>query len=368
MTLRQLMNLILEDDTATFEVRVDRLYETVCDSDFDWRAPVNLGDFKFFLNTFKGWVAGETKKAVSGATSKDTRIAIIEYIKDAVQNGGTGRFAGIDPYPFGIQLALRVRRPRTVHQGATCLCGPASILYDYARSHPMQYAQFAMDLFFNGHALFGEKEVRPSDKVLTNYPLRRAKIPWALDYVTLVSLRQCTFIYDKPGVKSLRGADETTLPGQLASWLRDAGYSNVQDHTFFGKHQQKAVAKFASFANQPMHFGASTADRSAKEDRAKHARQSLQAASNALTQGNSVFLFTDGELAQSLQDKLSGSLFARSQPTALGEHHWITLRKIDIFPGSAVRIKVFSWGAVYEGAFDYESFLSRYNGYVSAEP
>jgi hypothetical protein len=231
----------------------------------------------------------------------------------------------------------------------------------------MEFTQFVLNIFFKGQAILGNVEVSPTDKIRNSYHLRRNKIPWAIDYVTLVSIRQCSFFADAPGLKGLRGADETTLPGQLAGWLRDAGYSNVQDHTFFGKNQQKAVNKFGGMIHQPMHLGHSTADAAVQQDRMQHAKQSLHSASQALTNGNLVLFFGDGQIADALQNKRSGSVLPRATPTGLGKHHWITIRKIDII-GSAVRIKAFTWGNVYEGAFDIESFLSRYNGYISAEP
>ena len=111
---------------------------------------------------------------------------------------------------------MRVRRPRSIDQDDTGLCGAVAVMYNFAKLQPNEFAQFALHLFFEGRAMFGDFEIVPSTKIKQNYRLRKNKIPWAIDYVILVSLRQCTFISDKLGIDGLRGADETTLPDNSA--------------------------------------------------------------------------------------------------------------------------------------------------------
>jgi hypothetical protein len=276
-------------------------------------------------------------------------------------------FHDIDPGVFAIQLALRVRRPRSIDQGATGLCGAVSAAYTFAKTRPAEYMRFGLDLFFDGKAKFGQLQVEPSQKIKLSYPLRKDKIPWAVDYVVLVSLRECTFTSDAIGIDLIRGADETVLPGRLAQWLRDAGYKNVEDHTFFGKNQQALVAKFATQIGQPMHFGNATGDALARENRLKNAKKSLESASQAFALGKLVFLFSDGEIGHKLMAGLSGAMTEQKGPTGLGNHHWMAVKKLNIPASNVVTLKAVTWGKSLEGSYDLDAFVSRYNGYVVAD-
>jgi len=160
---------------------------------------------------------------MTGPTSPTVRAGIIRHIRDYVLSKTAGVFAGIDPLMFGTQLAPRVRRPRGVEQGQTGLCGPASFMYSFAKGQPRLFAKYGLDLFFQGQGFLGTMEVQPSLAVLENYHLRMTKIPWAVDYVTLVSLRQCTFFADTRGLAS---SAERTKPRFQAS-LRSG--SNKRD-------------------------------------------------------------------------------------------------------------------------------------------
>jgi hypothetical protein len=238
-------------------------------------------------------------------------------------------------------------------------------MYNFAKLQPTQFAQFALHLFFEGHAMFGDFEITPSDKVRHYYRLRKDKIPWAVDYVTLVSMRQCTFLSDKIGMDMVRGADETTLPGQIGGWMSQAGYKNVEDHTFFSKSQRKIVKTFAAKINQPVHLSGADGDAQAKLDRKGYALQNLHLAKDALRNGRVVIVFSDGELGEILR----GDAFkARTGPTSLGHHHWMAVRSIDIFGDTDVKLKVITWKNSYKKLMKIKDLIPRYNGFISAEP
>jgi hypothetical protein len=346
--------------------RVDKLYEAVSQPNFDWGTPTQ-GEFDSFLSTFSNWVAREKKKVNDGATSPQSRADLIEYIRTKRPSYPQAVFAGIDPAVFGMQLAMRVRRPRSINQGRTGLCGAVSAVYIFAKTRPREFVQLALDLFFRGKGIFGNMEVTPSDAIRNNYRLRRSKIPWAVDYVLLVSLRQCTFLSDRVMFGPLRGGDETTMPGQLGYWLEEAGYENVQDHTFFGKNQHKVVKNFAKVIEQPMYMRNNTAGDAARNDRKQLIRQNLQDAADSIAAGKLVILFSAGKLTQALSDKTSADLTAQNGPVTLGGHHWTPVRKLQIFR-NRLWIKVISWGKSYESSFDLDAFSSYYSGYIAADP
>src|SRR5580658_2559657 len=62
-------------------------------------------------------------------------------------------FAHVSKYAFTEQLDERVQHPKLINQGKSGFCGPAAILYALAKDSPLEYARFALDLFFRGRAL-----------------------------------------------------------------------------------------------------------------------------------------------------------------------------------------------------------------------
>ena len=333
---------------------------------FDWGQP-SAKDVSRALNSLAQWVKGETKAVTTGPASPDSRAKLIRDIRDYMATTRHPAFHDIDPGVYAIQLALRVRRPRSIDQGATGLCGAVSAAYTFAKTRPAEYMKFGLDLFFDGRAKFGQLQVAPSQKIKSNYSLRKDKIPWAVDYVVLVSLRECTFTSDAIGIDLIRGADETVLPGRLAQWLRDAGYKNVEDHTFFGKNQQAVVSAFAAQIGQPVHFGNATGDALAKQNRLKNAKTNLASASQAFAMGKMVFLFSDGEIGHKLAAGISGAMTEQRGPTGLGDHHWMAVKKLTIPASNVVTLKAVTWGKSLEGSYDLDAFVSRYNGYLVAD-
>ena len=365
MGIRQAILQVMNDHTDVNEY-FDALFDSLSDDGFVWGQP-DKGEFNYAMNQLASWCSSEKKLGVQGRTTAQSRSDLIKQIKEKVTAYPQVSFAGIYPTVYAIQLALRVRRPRCIDQGDTALCGAVAAVYLFAKNNPSEFVQFALDLFFKGVGKFGGLTVEPSSSIRSNYRLRRNKIPWAFDYVVLVSLRQCTFMSDRIGVGALRGADETTLPGEVSRWLTESGYDNVEDHTFFGKNQQGVVKQFSKFIGQSMHLPGSTSGRAVRTDRLGHAAQSLNAAEMAIANGKLVILFADGKIAQSLKDGNSDLMNAGKGPVALGHHHWTTVRRLSV-QSNSVFIKVVTWGATYSGSFSLDAFLSRYGGYIAADP
>src|SRR5262249_22693218 len=136
-------------------------------------------------------------------------------------------FTAINPHKFAFQLALRVREPRLINQGQVNLCGPNSLLIQFAKDHPLAYAQLALDLFQKGKGSLAGLEIEAAHKIQAHYA---DHLPEA-DYVVLGSLRNSGAILSDWG--PVRNIGLLTKPGVLCKWLIEAGYTNVQDHTFF---------------------------------------------------------------------------------------------------------------------------------------
>jgi len=58
-------------------------------------------------------------------------------------------------------LTERIISPHKINQSTASLCGPASLLYSLARSNPVKYAKFGIDLYERGQANLGTLCVKP---------------------------------------------------------------------------------------------------------------------------------------------------------------------------------------------------------------
>ena len=97
-----------------------------------------------------------------------------------------------------------------------------------ARDRPSQYATLAVQLFRTGKGLIDRLEVEPGFFIQNGYD---AEALGECDYVVLASVRNSAAVL--LGDNLVRTIGLLTKPGVLCDWLRKAGYTNVEDHTFF---------------------------------------------------------------------------------------------------------------------------------------
>lgn len=139
-----------------------------------------------------------------------------------------GAFPNVSRKQLAADLLARARNPSAISQGPTWMCGPAAFMYSFARDNPQKYVQFVTDLYERGVARAGEMEVKPSER-FRNEPITPG-IPVA-DWVALGSLRDSEnyfFSYHSGFWEHQAGG---TSASSVASWLRRAGYRDVQDYT-----------------------------------------------------------------------------------------------------------------------------------------
>lgn len=122
----------------------------------------------------------------------------------------------------------RVEKPGRIDQGDASLCGPASLLFAVSRDKPDQYAQFIVDLADNGRALLGTLKIKPKKDLKLSKP-HKDKVEYA-DWIGLASIRDSEndfFDYQDPSDT----AAGITMPEDLASWYKKAGYSSTKNET-----------------------------------------------------------------------------------------------------------------------------------------
>jgi hypothetical protein len=312
-----------------------------------------------FLAKLKSAVSIEWRKnfTVPGSLAKDAnqvakRIAAIGKIEEFANAVSTPiTFTNIDKSVFAFQLALRVRSPRLINQRDTTLCGPVALVYDVAKRDPERYVNLAISLFTVGSGTFGAVQIKPSAKIRNGY---KGLLPEA-DYVVLASVRDTDAIVMSSDL--LRNIFTLTKPGALGEFLVRAGYKDVQDHTFLNlSAKSKVLNAVTSF-----HLNAPNSDALGKDIK------NLVKAEQELKAGRFVVMNAEAVVSKSLMNGFSANLPPRTDTLPADKTHWTAVRKLKI-EGNQVAIKIITWGGSYEGELEKGALLSRYAGYMSAEP
>jgi hypothetical protein len=306
-----------------------------------------------FLSKLEVGLHRETTKAGSAkdATQVAQRSKAIRQIEDFVTDKQKQSvFAHVNKNVFAFQLALRARSPRNIDQKNTTLCGPVALIYDVAKPDPERYVDFAISLFSTGRGQFGAAQVTPSARIRRGY--RVGRLPEA-DYVVLASVRET----DAIAISSdfLRNIFTLTKPGALCEFLTRAGYSDVQDHTFLN------LSGPLKFLNAVTPFGLNASGHNPIDSGAGN----LQKAAEDLQKGRFVVMNADSAVAKAVKDR--GGLVELARPLPAGDTHWTAIRKLQINKDD-VLIKLITSGGSFEHTLNKDALLSRYAGYISADP
>jgi len=145
---------------------------------------------------------------------------------------GKKAFAHVSKVDFIRELRSRVQDPKRINQGHLGFCGPAAILYAMAKDSPLEYATFALDLFFRGKAKVRGWEVDVShlldQKVPTSGDPQDTSIG-ACDWVTMAGVRTNVGF---GALTSLNIQIEGALPFEIASCFKGLGYQTVLNETY----------------------------------------------------------------------------------------------------------------------------------------
>jgi hypothetical protein len=285
---------------------------------------------------------------------------------ETIENDFIGRptptsFPQIDANKFAFQLALRVREPRLINQKSTNLCGPNSLLIQLAKDRPVQYVCFAIQLFREGKSTLDRMEVEPGFLIRSFY---NEKAIGECDYVVLGSVRDSAAILLGDGL--VRNIGLLTKPGVLCEWLRKAGYSEVEDHTFFDVPGYVAPVDLLTHGNinapRPKGFQMPSAP--------NEKISNLKTAANKLAAGKRIIMNAEGQLSSDIVKfhKRPISNSGLTGPSNAMATHWCWVSKLDVddTAGKVRAIKIYTWGGSFSAAdVDLDDFVSRYAGFVS---
>jgi hypothetical protein len=312
-------------------------------------------DLLAFLWSLEAWLPREVTKAkvAKDATEAAERLKAIKKIEEFVMDKRKqSMFPKIDKNIFAFQLAVRVRNPRKIDQKNVTLCGPAALVYDVAKRNPVAYVDFAISLFSTGAGSFGATVVQPSEKIRQGY--RSDLLPEA-DYVVLASVRDADAIVMSSDL--LRGILTLTKPGALCEFLLRAGYRDVEDHTFLNLSLSLKVL------NAVTAFRLNASNRDAVDRGEGNLRR---AAYELNTLRRFVVMLADIDVARAAT-RADPKKLVPAKTLDAGNTHWTAVRRLQI-TGNKVEVKLITSTGSYRYEFDKDVLLSRYAGYVSAQP
>jgi len=141
-----------------------------------------------------------------------------------------GHQAAFKMGPLSIARGLRerVNDPTKIDQNEGSLCGPAAFFYCLLNTRPHLFVAYVIDLYRDGVGMINDLVVRPS-KGCRAFISDTSKIA-DVDWIALASLRDSTNS-DLAYSSTEKEYAGITMPHDMVSWFRRAGFAGVMDKT-----------------------------------------------------------------------------------------------------------------------------------------
>jgi hypothetical protein len=274
---------------------------------------------------------------------------------------GTGAlaFTNMNRLLIGLQLVARVIDYNRIQQQGHSLCGPVSLMHDFAGREPVGYVQFVTGLAETrrgslkvlGGANPKIVKVKRRSNILTK-TIRRLGNNAILeaDYIALASLRESASALPYRAALTSTMLQGATWPYEIEKWMTEMGYSNVSNHTFV-----RVWAVAAKLADLQTRFS-----------------NHIDGAINELNNSRVILLYHAGKLSQyQLSQPLTTGVEGFGMTTFGG--HWAQCRDIESDPAQGVRFALDTWGQSSEIGgvspwIPWSKVMSWYRGYVSGTP
>jgi hypothetical protein len=309
------------------------------------------------VRDFINWMIAKIGTETAKARSRD-RIDALEIIKDFNATLGPKAFPKVDRFKFAFQVALRIREPKFINQDGMNLCGPNSLLIQYAKDTPVGFALLARSLYETGKGYLDKLEIEPGPEIRGGYSEDIAEA----DYVLMGSLRNSAAVLLGDGI--IRNIALLTKPGMLCEWLTKAGYSDVEDHTYFA----------VPFYVQPINLITQSSLHGPRPAHLLQGENSLALLQQKLAARHYVVMNAEADLSNLLlcsPRTLTDQRFTPSTPgpSSAMSTHWTWVKSLQIQGAShpkTVDIKFYTWGksCSINGA-PLDEFINRYVGFVS---
>ena len=218
------------------------------------------------------------------------------------------------------QLRDRVADPFLINQGRAGLCPSAAVVYGIARRSRAEYVRMVTELFDRGRTRVSRWDLKPCRDLKSSNPM--GNVPQA-DWIPMASIRDTeNLLFDFQHDSDSGGAG----PGELAAWLKKAGYTDVREDWSNLWHKSK---------------------------------ESLSSASGLYENNYHVCLVIDANVLE-------------GQKKGGGSNHFVVLRSAATWNprGGSVDMKVYTWGSLQtmpKNKMDLDEFLPYYYGYVAGK-
>jgi hypothetical protein len=155
----------------------------------------------------------------------------LALIQDFQKRSGSGEFKELDRAKVAAGVAARLRNPDSFNQGGTWLCGIATVVRTWAFDHPVEYAQFAIDLFekgagkMQGHSRYSAKSVQPSAALKASPPA--AGVDQG-DWIVLASVREAfNDVFDYTADEGIFRIKAWNFPSDVEREFKALGYTRI---------------------------------------------------------------------------------------------------------------------------------------------
>lgn len=174
--------------------------------------------------------------------------AIAEFERSLVP----GVWPGLDRDQIIAEMRSRLQNPFSLSQGGQPLCGPAVIIFELIRHHPIEYIQMCRNLFQIG-GFHSQKNTWISASQTLRERQGNLLMP-QLDWMVLSTLResQNLFLPVTPTAPDiLRNLAGITKPWEIIAWTQEIlGFSHVKSENAYLFGDMQAIENATAVLNQ----------------------------------------------------------------------------------------------------------------------
>jgi hypothetical protein len=306
------------------------------------------GEVQLFFDVLRSYWEPTPFEVNAAAGVMGTKVGHA-YVGGFLHSGGALPWVNFNREIVALQLICRIVDYKLIEQKNHPICGPVSFMHDIARQNPVAYVNFVIGLAENRRGTIGNVtvKVRSKSKLLHKHanPGRMREA----DYIALASLRNADNILPYRGWWTNRVLEAVTLPSQVAKWMQDAGYQNVEDHSHLFWRLAGGLLK---------------SDRNSFAD--SNMKPNLVKMQSALANGSTVIMYAAGNLAHTaLRDHVRDPwLF-----TAFGGH-FMLVRGVQISTTGAA-FDLVTWGKDSKSnpvEIPWSNVARWYGGYICGNP
>jgi hypothetical protein len=252
---------------------------------------------------------------------------------------------------IALQLIVRIADYKFIDQKDHPLCGPVTFMHGIARRNIEEYALYVIGLAENRRGDLGTHtvKVKSSSNLLGRHAKpRNSNQICEADYIALTSLREGSNIFAYRSASTNRTLEGMSSPASMMQWMRDAGFSNVEDHVHSGwrVHGLRMKADRTNLGRNLM-------------------RPHLLKMQQRLANGYTVMLVAADSLANMAREKDHGQ---SALMRILGGHFMLAL-SVDVRQDGAA-FGLVTWGEEIEPKIEipWSKIASWYRGFVCGQP